>query len=190
VSGNSRGTRLSDTALESGLSQLRLNLSTSDPTSDPTSLSGFASFASCTTNGEDRPQRGVSPSEHTPERYLELCISVGRRTVLVEVPLAHIQTDGQLFGVVYRRYEEVRGESFWASLLLKPTAVHFVKASFPILKLSWTSLIWSSSISREDARYILMRPKEPIVGHRKTKWTVASGIGLPRKSHLAHFFIV
>jgi hypothetical protein len=34
--------------------------------------------------------------------------------------------------------------------ILEPTDVHFVKASSPFLKLSWTLLIWCSFILRID----------------------------------------
>jgi hypothetical protein len=160
---NSSGTRVSDTAIEPEASQFNLLPSASSPTL-------HRDFAVSTSNGSSLQRRKCSSPGGTPTRYLELCINVGGKRALGEVPLAHIQTDGELFKAVYEKYKEVRGSRIRDLYLVEPTAVHFVKASSPILKVPCTLLIClHSSILRTDTGYMLMRPKEPIVGHRKTK---------------------
>ena len=71
----------------------------------------------------------INPHQPQVQSYLELCISTGQYTkTLSEIDLTNISCDGELFQRIRSEYFRLRKFRFYL-WLLKPSGIHFVKAS-------------------------------------------------------------
>ena len=76
--------------------------------------------------------RSLPGGEPRRKRWFELCVNRGEgRRSLGEIPLEHIQNDGEVFRATRSKYESIRGFRIRKLYLLKPVDIRFVRVSTP-----------------------------------------------------------
>ncbi|KAF2872687.1 hypothetical protein BDV95DRAFT_606274 [Massariosphaeria phaeospora] len=90
------------------------------------SISATPSLLGQPSNGV--PSRTGSPSKTVGPRYLELCVNVGSiNRQLIELDLAGITSDGELFTAIRNKYNNMRRKSFPHNLWTRPAKLKYIK---------------------------------------------------------------